>query len=488
MNTAQYFYSKNKFLSRFLCVMWAVLTLINILTQMPLKNILTFLVFGIITFPITFYLMKKKPDRWNVQRFVAYYLQIMAITLISILLHFGSTLVVYVYLFAFSINALIYLNKRLVLVINIYALTAGVFFLYANKENLFPADWTLDIDVIYIFLAFGISLYSQISILSHVSQLNVELQEDKNQAEEHLRHVTAMMNQLHSFGQQLNGTVQNSVFATKQLKLGFESVEQANEILAKNTLDISTNMGLVEQDILDLTERSHSLREQSETMLSFTQKSTQQTKELEQEHAVLEEVLLKNAVVLEELAQKSGGIYNIVDKIASIASQTNLLALNASIEAARAGEHGRGFAVVAEEVKKLANESHLSSLGIEGIIDDLIRSMNGAHEQATLGKKALHSTLDTRQKVLTNIEQLEKEAKNVKEFADNTQQKIESIQQSSQNISQALDVLASTSEETSSMTVEMSESVKEVRQLTKDIEVEFHQLTEKMEQTIKNDQ
>lgn len=61
--------------------------------------------------------------------------------------------------------------------------------------------------------------------------------------------------------------------------------------------------------------------------------------------------------VMDELAQCSQKIGEVVGMIGAIASQTNLLALNATIEAARAGEAGKGFAVVASEVKNLANQT-----------------------------------------------------------------------------------------------------------------------------------
>jgi methyl-accepting chemotaxis protein len=78
---------------------------------------------------------------------------------------------------------------------------------------------------------------------------------------------------------------------------------------------------------------------------------------------------------VENLANASVQIGNIVDQIEAIAKQTNLLALNATIEAARAGEAGKGFAVVAVEVKNLASQTAKATIDIRARIDTLRTEM-----------------------------------------------------------------------------------------------------------------
>jgi len=72
---------------------------------------------------------------------------------------------------------------------------------------------------------------------------------------------------------------------------------------------------------------------------------------------------------IESLSQAADQIGEAVRLIGDIASQTNLLALNATIEAARAGAAGRGFTVVAGEVKALADQTAVATVGITKVVE-----------------------------------------------------------------------------------------------------------------------
>ncbi|WXL25162.1 methyl-accepting chemotaxis protein [Ectopseudomonas mendocina] len=78
-----------------------------------------------------------------------------------------------------------------------------------------------------------------------------------------------------------------------------------------------------------------------------------------------------NAQAIENLAEETATIGNVLTVIRGIAEQTNLLALNAAIEAARAGELGRGFAVVADEVRSLSQRTSGATAEIQALIGRL---------------------------------------------------------------------------------------------------------------------
>ncbi len=74
---------------------------------------------------------------------------------------------------------------------------------------------------------------------------------------------------------------------------------------------------------------------------------------------------------LESINQKADNIVTVVTTVAKVAEQTNLLSLNAAIEAEKAGEYGRGFSVIAREIRRLADQTAVSTLNIDQVVKEM---------------------------------------------------------------------------------------------------------------------
>jgi len=91
----------------------------------------------------------------------------------------------------------------------------------------------------------------------------------------------------------------------------------------------------------------------------------------------------------------------ISTEIKKISAQTNVLGINAAIEAARAGEHGRGFSVVAGEVRKLAQNTRVSAVGI----DEMVQQVRNSVENFTCAINELTIVIESQANSATELTQ-----------------------------------------------------------------------------------
>jgi methyl-accepting chemotaxis protein len=173
-------------------------------------------------------------------------------------------------------------------------------------------------------------------------------------------------------------------------------------------------------------------------MASGSEEGRELVLQVEQLISQLGERLTETFEKMNHLNERSKEIEMIVKVIKEIAERTNLLALNASIEAARAGDQGKGFAVVAEEVRKLAENTAISTNNISELTKNIQKDIQDTLKSTTSSKELINESVqlstDTSQKIefiLSVINGVKKEVieilekiKEQKDFSQDTMNKI----------------------------------------------------------------
>ena len=161
--------------------------------------------------------------------------------------------------------------------------------------------------------------------------------------------------------------------AKQQEATGIEQAQTSIEILS-TTKEISAN-----------TAQLLKTMEGATAVADYTTSATAeaQTNLKRMDHTMGQMVAATDSInaKLAALSEKASNINSVLTTITKVADQTNILSLNAAIEAEKAGDAGRGFSVVATEIRRLADQTSVSTWDIE----QMLREMQSAVSASVMG-------------------------------------------------------------------------------------------------------
>ncbi len=185
------------------------------------------------------------------------------------------------------------------------------------------------------------------------------------------------------------------------------------------------------------------------------------------------ETVERTTQAMNDIAEGSRKIVEMMDLINEITFQTNLLSINAAVEAARAGEQGRGFAVVANEVRNLAKRSSEASKDIQSLVRDIMNQVN-------TGKEWVGQLENGFKKIILTIKQVSDALSEVSLATQESSRGVEQIGQGVEELSDVTEHNATLVDELAAATEELNEKATMLQHMTdrftlgdSDIEVEI---------------
>lgn len=307
-----------------------------------------------------------------------------------------------------------------------------------------------------ITVTFIICIYASYQAISILYEYNLQ---DSAVIAAEAKHREEVANTVNSIVTTLDENFNEVLTTLDEINVSMSSADDAmNDIAAssEHTAEAINRQAAMTTDIQDRLESTNELAVNAKSttgrLKSIVVDGKQMADGLQEQSNLVEQNITRISETVEMLVTNVHKVSGITESILNISSQTNLLALNASIEAARAGEAGRGFAVVAEEIRKLAEETKVSTEKITAIINQLTSVTNETQAGIEESAEAINIQRKRVEEVNESFTIVENGMIELQADVDTMSHEVEAVLGANREIVDSISLLSAASEEVSAGT------------------------------------
>lgn len=422
-----------------------------------LKQILPFMVLGLITLAVLLLLVKK------VRPVIMMYLLPIILSIFTIaLMEFFPCTTNYLMFFLLIFLVVIYGDFRPIVFQCAVSAVAMIIFFFKYQDKL-ASTWTIDAMVICIvYIVSGCLVFVSLSRLNResfeaVKKSGEDTRVQSGRATSLLNEIQGSLKILDSTSKKIEKSISSTSDISSHIKNSGENVAGRARNVADQTARIRTQVADSSDRIAQIADASAEMKSLSQENASNVHKGNELVAELSDKMTKLSETMSGVSSSVAELSDQVKNISGILVNVRDISDQTNLLSLNATIEAARAGEAGKGFAVVAEQIRHLSDDSAEFSDQIgdnitevstqmQTVVDALRGSISDVSDCVD-NARTIASSFDeintNTDRVLKSSTGIEESTNELKDVLDNTLTDVSDISESMLSTSQEMEDIAS---------------------------------------------
>ena len=307
-----------------------------------------------------------------------------------------------------------------------------------------------------IIIGFAVATYASYQAIAILYEYNLQ---DQEVITAEARHRAEVANVVSGIVEKIDMDFREVVSGLEEMNVSMASANDAMDSIAgssENTAQAVNHQadmtGQIQERLEVTNELASEAKDTTDKLRVVVAEGKHLADNLQEQSNLVDQNITRISDTVEVLVENVQKVSGITDSILNISSQTNLLALNASIEAARAGEAGKGFAVVADEIRKLAEETKVSTEKITTIINELTKVTSETQAGIEESAESINVQREHVREVNNSFTQVESGMQTLEQNVVNMSSEVESVLDANREIVDSISLLSASSEEVSAGT------------------------------------